>query len=201
MREIRAILSGCGEILSLKEAGLTAEAEENGKTFLENAEIKAREIHEKLKKTLPAGATLPIVLADDSGLCVDALGGAPGVYSARWLGHETPYSEKNKVLIEKLSGLSGKARAAQFVCNICAVLPDGSVLHTEGVMRGEIAESPAGCGGFGFDPVFLLPEYGVTSAELSAEKKNEISHRGKALRAMKAELEKQCESRQQGLYV
>ena len=191
MREIRAILAGGGrEILSLKEAGLTAEAEENGKTFAENAEIKAREIYEKLKQQAAGGAGSAIVLADDSGLCVDALDGAPGIYSARWLGHETPYAEKNRALIEKLSGLSGEARAAQFVCNICAILPDGRVLHTEGIMRGEIAKKPAGCGGFGFDPIFWLPEYGMTSAELPGEKKNEISHRGKALRAMKTELDK-----------
>ena len=190
MREIRSILSEGGwEVASLREAGLKAEAEENGNTFAENAEIKAREIHEKLKQQ-ENGAVSAVVLADDSGLCVDALGGAPGIYSARWMGHETSYSEKNRALIEKLSGIEGEARAAQFVCNICAILPDGRALHTEGVMRGEIAEKPAGCGGFGFDPIFWLPEYSMTSAELSEEKKNEISHRGKALRAMKAELEK-----------
>lgn len=193
MREIRAILSDCGaEILSLKDAGLTAEAEENGATFAENAEIKAREIFEKLNKRTAADGQKTdcgaIVLADDSGLCVDALDGAPGIYSARWLGHETPYAEKNRKLIEELAGLSGHARGAQFVCNICAVLPDGEALHAEGVMPGEIAEAPAGCGGFGFDPIFWLPEYGMTAAELPADGKNEISHRGKALREMKRKL-------------
>lgn len=189
LAEIREILSDSPwEILSLRELGLSAEAEENGKSFAENSEIKAREIHDRLSEAAKASGkagTEDIVLADDSGICVDALSGAPGIYSARWLGHETPYEEKNRALIEKLSGLSGAARGAQFVCDICAVLPDGRALHAEGVMPGEIAEKPAGCGGFGYDPVFWLPERGLTAAELSAEEKNECSHRGKALRKMR----------------
>ena len=188
MREIREIMEDvCPDILSLKDAGLIAEAEENGTSFAENAQIKAQEIHEKLfKAAREEGKRLDaLVLADDSGLCIDALSGAPGIHSARWLGHDTPYEEKNRVILEKLKGVSGKARGASFVCSICAVLPCGRVLHAEGVMPGEIAAAPAGAGGFGYDPIFYLPEYGMTSAQLSREEKNRISHRGQALSRMK----------------
>ncbi|MDO4266264.1 MAG: RdgB/HAM1 family non-canonical purine NTP pyrophosphatase [Eubacteriales bacterium] len=191
MREIRAIMADvCPQILSLKEAGLKAEAEENGASFAENAQIKAMEIHDKLKaEAQKAGRPLDaLVLADDSGLCIDALEGAPGILSARWMGHDASYEEKNRVLIEKLADVPEAQRGAQFVCSICAVLPGGQVLHTEGVMPGKIAHAPAGAGGFGYDPIFYLPEYGMTSAELSAEEKNRISHRGLALSRMKERL-------------
>ncbi len=180
MREVRMILADLGmEILSMKEAGIQAEIIEDGETFAKNAEIKARTVWEQ---------TGGIVLADDSGLAVDYLGGEPGVYSARYLGEDTSYTIKNQAIIDRLKGVSGKKRSARFVCDIAAVLPDGAVIHTEGTMEGCIAEKPAGTEGFGYDPILYIPELGVTSAELTLEQKNQISHRGKALRAMKEEL-------------
>lgn len=180
MREIRLILGDLGsEILSMKEAGANPEIVENGKTFGENAEIKAKAVW---------ACTGDIVLADDSGLVVDYLGGEPGIYSARYMGEDTPYSVKNQAILERLKNARGQERAARFVCNIAAVLPDGRVVHTEATMEGVIAQKPAGDGGFGYDPILLIPEYGVTSAELTIEQKNKISHRGKALEAMKQEL-------------
>jgi XTP/dITP diphosphohydrolase len=182
MKEIRLILGDLGcEILSMKEAGANPEIEENGASFADNSEIKARAVWD---------CTGDIVLADDSGLVVDALGGEPGIYSARYLGEDTPYEVKNQNIIKRLEGVNGKDRSARFMCNIAAVLPDGSVLHTEAAMEGLIAEEPAGSGGFGYDPILYLPEFGKTSAELTIEQKNAISHRGKALEAMKVELSK-----------
>ncbi|MDO5418212.1 MAG: RdgB/HAM1 family non-canonical purine NTP pyrophosphatase [Lachnospiraceae bacterium] len=180
MREIRLILSDLGmEICSMKEAGAEPEICEDGKTFGENAEIKALAVWRM---------TGGIVLADDSGLVVDYLGGEPGIYSARYLGEDTSYEVKNQVIIDRLKDAKAEERAARFVCNIAAVLPDGRVLHTEETMEGLIAEQPAGNGGFGYDPILYIPQFGVTSAELSIEQKNQISHRGKALEAMKREL-------------
>ena len=180
MKEIRLILADLGmEILSMKEAGANPDICENGKTFGENAEIKARAVWEE---------TGGIVLADDSGLVVDYIGGEPGIYSARYMGEDTSYAVKNQVIIERLEGAQGNERSARFVCNIAAVLPDGSVLHTEKTMEGLIAEEPAGDGGFGYDPILYIPEFGKTSAQLTIEEKNRISHRGKALEAMKEEL-------------
>lgn len=176
MREFRMILADLGlEIISMKDAGVNADIVEDGTTFAQNAEIKARAVWEQ---------TGDIVLADDSGLVVDYLGGEPGIYSARYLGEDTSYEVKNQVIIDRLAGAKEEERTARFVCAIAAVLPDGQVLHTEGAVEGVIAHHPAGDGGFGYDPIFYLPEYGMTSAEIPAEKKNEISHRGKALRAM-----------------
>ena len=181
MKEIRMILADLGlEILSMKEAGVFEEIEEDGMSFEENAEIKARAISRVM--------TNDIVLADDSGLAVDYLGGEPGVYSARYMGEDTSYDIKNQAIIDRLKGAKGKERSARFVCDIAAVLPDGTVIHTEGFMEGQIAEKPAGTEGFGYDPILYIPELGVTSAELTLEQKNQISHRGKALRAMKEEL-------------
>lgn len=186
LREIREILKDLNrEIVTMTEAGFHGEIVEDGTTFRENAEIKAKTVWE---------VTGGIVLADDSGLEIDFLNGEPGVYSARYLGEDTPYSVKNQTLIERLAGASGQARSARFKCNIAAVLPDGSVLHTEAAMEGQIAETPAGTGGFGYDPILYLPEYGKTSAELTMEEKNRISHRGKALEQMKAELAKYLEA-------
>lgn len=180
MREIRQILGDLGcEVLSMKEAGADPEIVEDGKTFGENAEIKARAVW---------NCTGDIVLADDSGLVVDYIGGEPGIYSARYMGEDTSYEIKNRNIIDRLEGAEGEERAARFVCNIAAVLPDGRVVHTEATMEGQIAREPAGSGGFGYDPILLLPEYGVTSAELTMEQKNRISHRGKALEAIKQEL-------------
>lgn len=168
------------EILSLKEAGIQAEAEENGTTFEENAVIKAKEIMEK---------TGALVLADDSGLEVDALNGEPGIYSARYMGHETSYHIKNKNLIERLEGKTGEERSARFVCAIAACFPDGRVLTTRGTMEGQIGYEEKGENGFGYDPIFYLPEYQCYSGELPLEEKNKLSHRGKALRLMKEQLE------------
>ncbi len=186
MREFRMILADPGlEVVSMKDAGVSADIVENGKTFAENAEIKARAVWRQ------AGG---IVLADDSGLEVDYLGGEPGIYSARYLGKDTSYEVKNRIIIERLAGAKEQERTARFVCAIAAVLPDGRVLHTEGVVEGMIAYEPAGNGGFGYDPIFYLPRYGMTSAELPAEEKNAVSHRGKALRAMKRLLEGEAEA-------
>ena len=180
MREVRLILQDLGfPVLSMKEAGVSLDIEENGTTFAENAMIKARAVWEK---------TGGIVLADDSGLVVDYLGGEPGVYSARYLGEDTSYEIKNQAIIDRLADAKDEERTARFVSAIAAVLPDGSELVTEGTVEGLIAHEPAGNGGFGYDPIFYLPEYGVTSAEIPIEKKNEISHRGKALEAMKIKL-------------
>lgn len=181
MREVRMILGDLGaEILSLKEAGIQAEAEENGTTFEENAVIKAKEIMEK---------TGALVLADDSGLEVDALNGEPGIYSARYMGHETSYHIKNENLIERLEGKTGEERSARFVCAIAACFPDGRVLTTRGTMEGQIGYEEKGENGFGYDPIFYLPEYQCYSGELPLEEKNKLSHRGKALRLMKEQLE------------
>lgn len=180
MREVRLILADLGmEIMSMKEAGVSCDAEENGRSFRENAEIKARAVWEK---------TGHIVLADDSGLVVDYLGGEPGIYSARYMGEDTSYEIKNQAIIDRVKDAKENERTARFVSAIAAVLPDGTVLHTEGTVEGLIAGKPAGTGGFGYDPIFYLPEYGMTSAEIPIEKKNEISHRGKALEAMKVKL-------------
>lgn len=182
MKEIRLILGDLGcEILSMKEAGADPKIVEDGATFAENAEIKAKAVWE---------CTGDIVLADDSGLVVDYLGGEPGIYSARYMGEETSYEIKNRNLIGRLDGVPLKERTARFVCNIAAVMPDGRVLHTEAAMEGVIACEPAGSGGFGYDPILMIPEYGVTSAELTLDQKNRISHRGKALEAMKNEIRK-----------
>lgn len=182
MREIREILGDLGcEILSMKEAGATPEIEENGKSFAENAEIKARAVW---------NCTGGIVLADDSGLVVDYIEGEPGILSARYLGEDTSYEIKNQAIIDRLKDAEGGERSARFVCNIAGVLPDGRVIHTEATMEGLIAKESAGCGGFGYDPILYLPEFGKTSAEITMEQKNQISHRGKALSAMKEELRK-----------
>ena len=180
MREVRMILQDLGvEILSLKEAGIAADVEENGTTFEENAVIKATEIMKMCGE---------IVLADDSGLEVDALNKEPGIYSARYMGHDTSYHIKNKSLIDRLEGKSGEQRNARIVCDITAALPDGRVFTTRGTMEGQIGYEERGENGFGYDPIFYLPEYGCYSAELPLEEKNKLSHRGKALRLMKEKL-------------
>lgn len=180
MKEVRMILADLGlEILSMKEAGILADIVEDGKTFEENACIKAGQI-QKL-----AGG---IVLADDSGLEVDYLDGAPGIYSARYMGEDTSYDIKNQAIIDKLADAKGEERSARFVCAIAAALPDGRILTTRGTIEGQIGYEIVGDGGFGYDPIFYLPERGMTTAQLSPEEKNQISHRGKALEAMKEKL-------------
>lgn len=180
MREIRQIMADMPlEIKSMKEAGVEADIIEDGKTFEENALIKARAI-----QALAGG----IVLADDSGLEVDYMDKMPGIYSARFMGEDTSYDIKNKAIIDALEKAEGEERSARFVCAIAAVLPDGSERVVRATMEGRIGYEIAGANGFGYDPIFFLPEYGKTSAELSPEEKNAISHRGKALRLMKEEL-------------
>lgn len=180
MKEVREILKDLDvEVLSMKEAGLDLNIVEDGKTFEENAVIKAKAVCE---------ASGEIALADDSGLVIDYLGGEPGVYSARYMGEDTSYRIKNASLIERLSGVPDEKRTARFACSIAAAFPDGTIKTTCGTMEGIIGYEEAGENGFGYDPIFYLPEYGCTSAELSMEEKNKISHRGKALRAMKEEL-------------
>lgn len=185
MKEVRMILEDLGlPVLSLKDAGITADVEENGTTFEENAQIKAKAIMEM---------TGALVLADDSGLEVDALDKEPGIYSARYMGHDTSYHIKNNSLIERLEGKTGEERSARFVCAIAACFPDGRVLTTRGTMEGQIGYEEKGENGFGYDPVFYLPEYQCYSAELPLEEKNKLSHRGKALRLMKEALQKEQE--------
>ena len=180
MREVRMILADLGrEILSMKEAGVSADITEDGTTFEENALIKARAVHR---------LTGSLVLADDSGLEVDWLNKEPGIYSARYMGEDTSYEIKNQEIIRRLEGAEGKERSARFVCAIGAGLPDGTELTATAAMEGTIAFAPAGEGGFGYDPIFYLEEYGKTAAQLTPEEKNRISHRGKALRAMKDKL-------------
>ena len=180
MREIREIMRDMDiELLSLKDAGLNPDIEENGKSFEENAIIKAKQVME---------LTGEIVLADDSGLEVDYLGKAPGIYSARFLGEDTSYDIKNQYIIDKLANAKGEERSARFVCVIACAFPDGTIITSKGTIEGYIAGQISGSNGFGYDPIFYVPEYNCTTAEMSPELKNEISHRGKALRDMKAKL-------------
>ena len=180
MKEIRMILGDLDyEILSMKEAGIDADIVEDGKTFEENAIIKATAIS-KLSGCL--------VLADDSGLEVDYMDKMPGIYSARWMGEDTSYRIKNKAIIDKLEGVPDEKRTARFVCAIAAAFPDGRVVTKRGTIEGIIGFEERGENGFGYDPIFFLPEYGKTTAELSPEEKNQISHRGRALELIKSEL-------------
>lgn len=177
MNEIRMIMKDMDvELFSLKDLGIKADIEENGKTFEENAIIKAKAIMEM---------TGEMVMADDSGLEVDYMDKAPGVYSARWLGEETPYSIKNKTIIDKLKDAKGEERSARFVCAIATAFPNGRILTAIGTIEGEIAEEEKGEFGFGYDPILYVPEYGKTTGEMLPEFKNTISHRGKALDKMK----------------
>lgn len=180
MAEIRMILKDFPvEIVSMKEAGIQVNIEENGTTFEENAEIKARTIME---------LTGCLTLADDSGLEVDYLDKAPGIYSARYLGEDTPYSIKNGHILDLLQGVADEKRTARFVCAVAAAFPDGHVVTRRGTIEGIIAHEIAGVHGFGYDPIFYVPEYGCTTAEMDPDEKNKISHRGKALAAIKAVL-------------
>lgn len=184
LREIREILREFpGEIISKKEIGEWEDAVEDGSSFLENAEIKAYDLYIRLKKKdlLQDG---DIIMADDSGLSIEALSFGPGIYSARFLGENTPYPEKNKRILEMMKEASSKSRYAYFTCAIVAVLSDGRSLKTEARCEGEIAKEIRGEAGFGYDPIFFIPECGKTAAELSEEEKNKVSHRGKALRKM-----------------
>ena len=177
MKEIKEILNDPEwEVLSMKEAGISVEVVEDGTTFEENAIIKARAIGE---------ISGEIVLADDSGLEIDCLNKEPGVYSARYLGEDTSYTIKNNHLISRMEGVEDEKRTARFVCAIAAYFPGGSIQTTCAAMEGRIGYEEKGANGFGYDPIFYLPEMGCTSAELTMEQKNAISHRGKALVQMK----------------
>lgn len=183
MKEIRMIMEELGmEILSMKEAGITIDIEENGTTFEENAFIKARSIAEELKKN---GEKDAIVLADDSGLEVDAMDKAPGVQSARYMGEDTSYDIKNQHILDLLENVTGNERSARFVCSIAAVFPNGEETVVRETIEGRIADQISGENGFGYDPIFYVPEFGCTTAELTLEQKNKISHRGKALQKTK----------------
>lgn len=192
MVEIRQILSDLGmEILSQKEAGIQADPEENGTTFEENALIKARAV-----RSIAAGMEEnkdAVILADDSGLEIDHLNKEPGIYSARYMGTDTSYDIKNNALLEKLEGVPDEERTARFVCAIAAAFPDGTEEVVRGTMEGRIGHEIAGENGFGYDPIFFLPEYGCTSAQLSPEKKNSLSHRGEGLRKMRRIMEERLE--------
>ncbi len=182
MKEIKAILSDLNvEIVSLKEAGIHVNIVEDGETFEENAIIKAKTIME---------LTGEIVLADDSGLEVDAMDKAPGVYSARFLGEGTSYDIKNQHILDKLKDVEQEDRSARFVCVIACAMPDGEILIKRATIEGSIGYEITGNNGFGYDPIFWVPEFNNTLAQLSLEQKNEISHRGKALMEMREELRK-----------
>ena len=182
MREVRAILAeSCGEILSMKEAGVRIDAAEDGVTYEENALIKARAVAAQMDG---------IIMADDSGLEIDFLDREPGVYSARYMGEDTSYRVKNANLISRLEGVPEEKRTARFVCAIAAIVPNGIEKTVRATIEGRIGYEEKGLNGFGYDPIFYVPELGKTTAELTEEEKNLISHRGKALRLMKAELEK-----------
>ena len=182
VKEIQMILADMGmEVVSMKEAGIVIDIEENGTTYEENAMIKARAV---------AAYTDAIVMADDSGLEIDYLNREPGIHSARYMGEDTPYSVKNAELIKRLDGVPDEKRTARFVCAIAAVLPDGRELTTRATIEGRIDYEEKGSHGFGYDPIFYVPQFGKTTAELTEEQKNLVSHRGKALELMKEELRK-----------
>ena len=183
MKEIRMILADLGmPIVSMKEAGIDVDVDENGTTFEENALIKATEIAKHTENC--------IVLADDSGLEIDYLNGEPGIYSARYAGVDTSYDIKNNLLLDRLNGVPDEERTARFVCAVAAAFPDGSTEVVRGTIEGIIGHEIIGENGFGYDPIFYLPEYQCTTAQLSPEKKNELSHRGEALRLMRKIMEK-----------
>lgn len=184
MKEIRMILADLDyEIVSMKEAGIVIDIEENGTTFEENAVIKAKAVAEY---------TDAIVLADDSGLEIDYLNKEPGIYSARYMGEDTSYEIKNQNLLDRLAGVPKEERTARFVCAIAAVLPDKELIVKRETIEGYIGYEPAGENGFGYDPIFYVDEYNCSTAQLPPDKKNELSHRGKALRAIKEALRGKC---------
>ena len=187
MKEIRMILSDLGmPILSMKEAGIHVDVVEDGTTFEENALIKATEIAKTVENC--------IVLADDSGLEIDYLNKEPGIYSARYAGENTSYDIKNNLLLSRLEGVPDEKRTARFVCAIAAAFPDGTTEVVRGTIEGRIGYEIAGENGFGYDPIFYVPEYGCTTAEMNPDKKNELSHRGNALRAMRKIMENKYEN-------
>ena len=185
VREIDEILEGTGfEAISMKQAGFTPDIVEDGTTFEENALIKAKAVH-----ALTEGE---YVMADDSGLCIDALDGAPGIYSARFCGEDSTYEEKFRKIFEMLKDVPEEERTARFVCAIAVVRPDGTSFTVRGEVSGVLHEEPMGDNGFGYDPIFYVPEFGMTTAQMDPEQKNAISHRGRALRSMVEKLTERC---------
>lgn len=183
VREFARILEPLGiEVMTQKQAGVYVSPEENGTTFAENARIKAMAVYE--------ATGLPTV-ADDSGLCIDAMNGEPGVYSARYYGEDTPYEEKNRRIIESLNGVAEEKRTARFVAHITCVLSKDEILDCEGVCEGTIGHKPAGDGGFGYDPIFYVGD--KSFAELDGEAKDKVSHRGKALEKLYQKLKERNE--------
>ncbi len=191
IKEIQMILADLGvDVITMKEAGIEIDIEENGKTYEENALIKSRAV-----AAHPAARSADcIVMADDSGLEIDYLNNEPGIYSARYLGEDTSYRIKNANLIERLSGVPDEKRTARFVCAIAAILPDGKEITTRGIIEGIIGYEEKGSNGFGYDPIFYVPRFGKTTAELTEEEKNQVSHRGNALKLMKEELKKYADT-------
>ncbi len=188
IKEIRALLSDLScRVLSMKEAGVDIKIEENGSTFEENAVIKAKAVLQAYldNKTSDTEEFLPeemlVALADDSGLEVDYLNKEPGIYSARYMGEDTSYEVKNQAILDRLKGVLDEQRTARFVCAIACVWPDGRTEVVRDTIEGRIGDRISGSNGFGYDPIFYVPEYGCTSAELSPEEKNRISHRAKAI--------------------
>jgi len=176
VREINEILKGTGfDAVSMKEIGIDPDIVEDADSFEGNALIKANTVHK---------LTGEYVMADDSGLCIDALNGAPGIYSSRFCGEDSTYEEKFRKIFELLKDVPEDKRTAKFVCAIAVVRPDGTSFTVRGECSGVLHEKPMGEGGFGYDPIFYVPEFGMTTAQMTKEQKNSISHRGKALRAM-----------------
>mgnify|MGYP000830307370 CR=1 FL=1 len=185
--EIRAMLAGKWEVKDLSDYPQAPPVDETGVTFTENATLKA----------LSASRCIPgVLLADDSGLEIDYLDGAPGIYSARFAGEDTSYDIKNRILLDKLEGVPDEERTARFVCAISAVFPDGTSETVRGTIEGRIAYEIQGENGFGYDPIFYVPEYGCTTAEMPPEQKNELSHRGNALRAIRKIMEDKIRERE-----
>lgn len=180
IKEINEIMAESPyEVISMEDAGIHLDIVEDGTTFEENAIIKAKAVS-KIAHC--------IVMADDSGLEVDYLDKAPGVYSARFAGEDTPYSIKNQMIIDRLANAKEEERTARFVCVIATALPDGQILTSRGTIEGCIIDEERGGNGFGYDPIFYVPEYKCTTAQMDRDQKNLISHRGKALRLMKNQL-------------
>lgn len=181
LKEVREILGPDFEVISMKEAGIDIDVVEDGDTFEDNAIKKAEEVMALCNE---------IVIADDSGLEVDYLNKEPGVYSSRYLGEDTPYSVKNQTIIDRLKEARGSQRSARFVCAVAAAVPGKYTIIARETVEGIIAQEPKGENGFGYDPIFYVPKYKKTTAELTMEEKNKISHRGKALRAVAERLNK-----------
>lgn len=185
VREVKMMLEGFDvELCTMKEAGVDVDIVEDGTTFEENAIIKAKTIMEM---------TGEIALADDSGLEVDYMDGAPGIYSARFLGEDTSYDVKNNYIIDKLKDAKGSERSARFVCSMAAAFPNGDIETCRGTIEGVIAYEQKGTNGFGYDPIVYVPEYEMTTGEMAPELKNSISHRGKALEQMKEVLRRRLQ--------